>query len=61
MIFSSFNKSEILSKIYKQEKNKRKIKISYIYGKGGAAKKIANLLNYLKPKIQKTLNYWKIK
>lgn len=57
VVFSNFNKNEIVSKINYQKDRKQKIKKSNIYGKGGAAKKIAKILNFVKPNIQKTLNY----
>ena len=50
-----------LGYLYLQEKNKNNINKSLIYGNGGASRKIARLLSSVKPKIQKTLNYWKKK
>jgi UDP-hydrolysing UDP-N-acetyl-D-glucosamine 2-epimerase len=56
IIKSRINKKEILKKIKIQIRNK-KIKKSYIYGNGLAAKQISNLLYNLNPSVQKTLNY----
>ncbi len=57
VIFSKFNKIEILKKIKQQIQNKSKIKRSLIYGKGNSAKSISKLLVSKNPKIQKILNY----
>jgi UDP-hydrolysing UDP-N-acetyl-D-glucosamine 2-epimerase len=57
VIFSNFNKKNIIKKINNFIKGKKKITRNTIYGNGNASKKIAKLILNKKPSIQKTLKY----
>ncbi len=57
VVFSKINHKDLIFKINKQIKNKKKIKPSKIFGDGKAAKKIVTVLEKINVDIQKRLTY----
>lgn len=57
VVFTSYNKNEIVNKIKMQMKKKNKIKSSKIFGSGNAGKKISKILERINVNIQKKITY----
>ena len=57
IIFSKINENEILKKYKIQIRKKKKLKQSFLYGKGNSSKIISKLLFEKNPPIQKSLKY----